>query len=278
MDNTIRSVLRQVVVLFSKNGWTDREDAALTLSRIITDDRLTLRTMSEVSSMFFAHNRVSRIRVLDTLKSVKAVGASGVNSTIKILFLSASPKIVGEKDERIRVDKEARNIIKKLRSSSNRDRLTLVELPATKPEDVIDELNRLNPSILHISSHGNAGGLLLEEGERNNGFLTSSQLSGIVSTIPSLKIVVLNSCHSSNQAKSLTEHVDIAIGMSQGIGDLSAAIFSEQFYSSLAESVTAKVAFDQARLAISLAGLEDNDVPEIHAAKGVKLKNYFILQ
>jgi hypothetical protein len=78
---------------------------------------------------------------------------------LTILFASASP---AEKD-RMRVDKEFRRIVEKLRGSRHRDRLRVVTITAVRFEDLRTGLMEHEPHILHISCHGNPDGSLAFE-------------------------------------------------------------------------------------------------------------------
>ncbi len=269
----VRVILKQVNRLFSRQNWIDYEDAALLASRLISGGRLSTTTVKELPVTFFTFNQISRSRVLEVLKSVVvAQDSTSTGSIIDVLLLSASPNFANG----IRVDKELRGIIKRVRASTNRDQLNLNILPATEPGDIIDELNRIKPSILQISSHGEVDGLLLDGNSAQEGTLTAGQLKKIIATTSSVKIVILNSCYSFKQAQSLTSHVDIAIGMAQAIGDAAAIAFSGQFYSSLAEGVSVKDAFDQALVNINLTSSTYTDIPKIYSAKGIKPDNYFV--
>lgn len=270
----IKAILKQVTRLFTQHGWADYDDSALQMSRLIGEQQLSASSMKKLPDTFFIFNRVSRNSVLDALKMITPPPDIKVaNSAVSILVLSASPSFASDV---IRVDKELRSIIKRVRTTTNRDQINLNILPATEPGDIIDEINRVKPSILQISSHGGITGLLLDGETAQEGALTADQLNRIIKTASSVKTVILNSCHSFEQAKALVKYVDIAVGMKSAIGDDAAISFSGQFYSSLAEGVSVETAFEQALISIDFKSSQYTDVPKIYVAKGVKLNNYFI--
>ena len=84
-----------------------------------------------------------------------------------------------------------------------------------------------------------------------------------------IRIVVFNTCYSSEQAEAVTQYVDIAIGMSTEIDDEAARTFSAQFYSAIGFGRSVRQAFDQAKLALELDGVPDADAPELFVRDGV---------
>ena len=72
-------------------------------------------------------------------------------------------------------------------------------------------------------------------------------------------------------------HVDTAIGMTTSIGDDAARSFAAQLYSSIAESLSLQVAFEQAKLQINLVGLREDQTPKIFSRPGVDIRNLVLL-
>jgi hypothetical protein len=71
----------------------------------------------------------------------------------KILFLAANP--LGT--DRLALDREARAIQVELERSGFRDRFELVTRWAAEPLDLLRELRKLKPTVVHFSGHGTAG-------------------------------------------------------------------------------------------------------------------------
>jgi len=89
-----------------------------------------------------------------------------------ILFLAANPRITDEQGlapeaRRGALDREASVILKELRGSGYRDRFELVSRWAAEPLDLLGELRKLKPTVVHFSGHGNQEGLMFQgpEGE-----------------------------------------------------------------------------------------------------------------
>jgi hypothetical protein len=205
----------------------------------------------------------------DQLSLENAVTASA--KKVKILFLSSGPA-----DEvPLRLDAEYRDISEGIRSATYRDRIELDIFFAARASDLINTLNRSRPSILHFMGHGGDTGVLLEDNSGKSSFLSSAQLASLLSTAdPGLILVVLNCCDSALQAKDLTSVVQASIGMTDSIGDDSARTFSTQLYSSLADGVELVRAFSQAKLAINLAGLLDEDLPRLFVRDGIDQSSF----
>jgi hypothetical protein len=82
-------------------------------------------------------------------------------------------------------------------------------------------------------------------------------------------MVVMNTCDSAFQARSLVKVVDASIGMTRSVGDEAARTFAAQLYASLAEGIPLARAFEQARLQVSFAGLAGDDIPALFIRRGL---------
>lgn len=71
----------------------------------------------------------------------------------------------------------------------------------------------------------------------------------------SIRLVVLNACHSVEQADALLEHVDFVVGVDGAIRDTAAKAFAVAFYRALASGRSVRVAFDLGVNALMLEGL-----------------------
>jgi hypothetical protein len=84
-------------------------------------------------------------------------------SVLTIMFASASPV----EAVRLRVDKEFRQVIEKLRGARHRDRFRVVQISALRFEDLRTALMEHEPHVLHLSCHGEPdGSLKFESGPR----------------------------------------------------------------------------------------------------------------
>jgi hypothetical protein len=197
---------------------------------------------------------------------VGAIPSQSPATRMKLLFVAAGPR----DETRLRLDAEHRDIKARLRASTARDQTVIETALAARPTDLVDELNRFQPTILHLSGHGGPTGIALEGASGNATELTTEQLLSLIRVSnPGLRLVVLNTCESARQAQPITTHVDAAIGMTRAIGDDAARTFSSQLYSSLAEGVPLERAFEQAKLQISLAGFDEEETPSLFVGDNV---------
>jgi hypothetical protein len=207
-----------------------------------------------------------------------------------ILFLAANP--LGT--DRLALDREARAIQAELDRSGFRDRFELVTRWAAEPLDLLRELRRLKPTVVHFSGHGASGPGAADDHRSSSGphrdavgepghngneprhglfFQGSDGRPQLVSTEAleetfgaagtSVKMVVLNACYSEAQAKALLPHVDCVVGMSGSIHDDAARSFAIGFYGGLGERESIAAAYKQGCAAISLEGLRDRDGPQL---------------
>jgi GTPase SAR1 family protein len=205
----------------------------------------------------------------------------------KILFLAANP--LGT--DRLALDREARDIQVELEHSGFRDRFELVTRWAVQPLDLLRELRKLRPTVVHFSGHGgeesvgaSRPGAALHRDvvgpatpprapHQGLFFQGPDGLRQLVSTQAleqtfgaagsSVQLVVLNACYSEAQAQALLPHVGCVVGMHGSILDAAARSFAIGFYGGLGEHESIDAAFKQGRAAISLNGLDHHDRPQL---------------
>jgi hypothetical protein len=211
-----------------------------------------------------------------------------------ILFLAANPSGT----DRLALDREAREIHVELERSGARDCFEFVTRWAVAPLDLLHELRKLKPTVVHFSGLGGqhvaaehrsgeapdrdvASDLALPSGEPQGGmffqgpdggpqFVTTAALQETFGAADApVKLVILNACYSEPQAEALLAHVDCVVGMGGAIRDDAARSFAIGFYGGLGERASVVAAYRQGRAAISLEGLHDGEPPQLKVRAGV---------
>lgn len=189
--------------------------------------------------------------------------------TIRTLFLAANP--VGTTV--LKLDEEIRAIANKIRLSDRRDLFDVVSAWAVRPDDLLQYLNQYRPQVVHFSGHGSPAGEIILVGENGSEKPVSPQaLKSLFSTLKdNIQIVVLNACYSRVQAEAIREVIDYVIGMDDAIGDTAAIIFASSFYRALGFDRTVQEAFEQAKTALLLEGVPEENLPELLVRTGASV-------
>jgi nucleoside phosphorylase len=210
-----------------------------------------------------------------------------------ILFLAANP--LGT--DRVALDREARAIEVELERSGFRDRFELVTRWAAEPLDLLRELRKLKPTVVHFSGHGTAGGAghapgpgphrdvdiepghnggdprpgLFFQGPDGGPQLVSTEAleATLGSAGSSVQLIVLSACYSELNAQALLRHVSCVVGVSGAIADDAARSFAIGFYGGLGERESIAAAYAQGCAAIRLQGLADHDRPKLAVHAGI---------
>lgn len=210
-----------------------------------------------------------------------------------ILFLAANP--IGT--TALALGEDARAIQAELERSGYRDSFALETRWAAQPLDLLRELRKLKPAIVHFSGHGGVLSTAIGVARRTRRDVLSEQdesdggpRSGLFFQAPngqaqvvtaealrdtfgaagsSVKLVVLSACYSEVQSDALRAHVDCVIGMRGTIGDDAARSFAIGLYGGLGERESVAAAFRQGCAAISLEGLRDCDRPQLKTRDGI---------
>ena len=275
MYNKVK-VLGRVNEAFAGRGWRDSGNEILRISEQLSQGVSTQKVVKAISGKFLLANSIKRqdiVPVLDRVLREKDILQIDASSPTRLLFAYSTPLNVSP----LRLGTEEKQIKEALRAITDRDKIHIDTIPAVELKDFSNAFNRYRPNILHISSHGNQEHIALENEKGQAMIVDGDILINIVKIAgKQLKIVVLNACESSKMAASLTDVVDIAIGMNVSIGDDAARAFAVQLYSSIGENIPIGLAFEQARFAISANGISEADTPVLHYKKGIRPEKYHL--
>jgi hypothetical protein len=168
-----------------------------------------------------------------------------------ILFLAANPSGT----DRLALDREARAIHVELERSGYRDRFEFETRWAAEPLDLLRELRKLKPTVVHFSGHGGHAGLYFQDATGRPQVVSTEALQVTFGAAgSSVQLVVLNACYTDSQAEALIAHVDCVVGTGGPILDTAARSFATGFYGGLGERESVAAAYKQGCAAIALEG------------------------
>ena len=194
---------------------------------------------------------------------------------IIVLFLASNPV----DQNQLRLDEENRKITQMIRLSDHRDSVELVSAWAVQPLDVLQAINEHEPAIIHFSGHGTSDEIAFQDNQGLTKLVSTEALvQTMVASSDNIRFVFLNACHSKNTALAAAVHVEAAIGMNEAIGDEAAAVFSAQFYSAIGFGKNIKVAFEQAKAALMLESIPEENIPELFVKDGLDPEKIIIVK
>lgn len=146
----------------------------------------------------------------------------------KVLIIAALP-------DRLRLDKEIREIEEAIKRAVKRDLFEIKIITAVRPQDIRRAIAEERPQIVHFCGHGQEdGSLVLEDNVGNHKPVSPESLAALFKLHASyVKCVLLNACYSALPAEAISQHIDYVIGMNQPIGDKAAIVFAQGFYDGL---------------------------------------------
>ena len=151
-----------------------------------------------------------------------------------------------------------------MRRSRKREKFTLQQGWAVRPDVLRRALLDFNPQILHFCGHGSGeNGLVLENDAGEAKLVSTEALANLLKRFADrgLECVVLNACYSEVQANAIIEHIDYVIGMNSSISDRAAIKFAQGFYDELGAGWSYEDAFYGGCNAIELEGIEEEHKP-----------------
>ncbi len=219
------------------------------------------RTISSIRGQLIQHAELHRL-AFSTLEKLQHPPES-----IIVLFLAANPL----DQQQLRLDEEVRSIGEMIRKAEHRDAVRLESRWAVRPLDVLQAINECRPCIVHFSGHGSDQDEIVFQDDAGNAKRVSKE--AIVETMAAgsdeIQLVFFNTCYSRRQAEAVVAHVPAAIGMTTSIGDDAARVFAAQFYSAIGFGLSIGRAFRQARSALLLEGIREEDTPELFVSSGL---------
>lgn len=241
------------------NAEKQAETKRLTEQKRASDENR--RALSSIHGTLHNHERLHRI-AFSTLENLKRPPEHAT-----VLFLASNPL----DQKQLRLDEEVRLIAEMIRKSDHRDSIRLESRWAVRPFDVLQSINECKPRVIHFSGHGSDNDEIVFQDSAGNAKCVSKE--AIVQTIAAgsdeIQLIFFNTCYSKSQAKAVVEHVPAAIGMNTSIGDAAARVFSAQFYSALGFGFSIGKAFKQAKAALMLEGIPEENTPELFIAEGL---------
>lgn len=195
---------------------------------------------------------------------------------ITVLFVAANPL----DQQQLRLDEEARAIQVMIRKAKHRDSVEFRSHWAARPLDILQAVNEHDPSIVHFSGHGSEEAELVMQGNDGETKLVTKEAiaASLATCSEKIKLVFFNTCYSRGQAEAVVKHIPAAIGMNTSVGDDAARLFSSQFYSAIGFGHSVKKAFAQAKAALMLEGIPEEDVPELFTGEGVDASDLVIVK
>jgi hypothetical protein len=231
-------------------------------------DNLKLRKSIATKRRPVAQSRVVTI-------AVKA-GELKRRKKLDVLYLTANPSA----KHALRVEAEVRQVQDAIRGSRFRDNIRLHYSPAADLDSIIQGLNDHAPTVVHFSGHGYSGGLAVDSAQvkRPRGKLVTFELlaKALAATDTPPGVIVLNACESQGAKKFFLPPGSAIVVMSDTISDLAATAFSNKFYAAIAAGQSLQSAFDQGRVAVEAASINEAGIPVLICAKGVDPKKMIL--
>eukprot|EP00961_Rhodomonas_salina_P299417 3938910-Rhodomonas_salina.13 len=134
-------------------------------------------------------------------------------------------------------------------------------------DDLVRDLRRYDPTILHFACHGEESALKLFGSDLERKHLRGAVGEWSDGGYKRLRLIIANACNSWDIVQDLAGHVDFVIGHQTPVPDSSAVAFSRHFYGSLGGGEHLRHSFNMAKV-----------VSDQYCMNGRKNAGTFILQ
>jgi hypothetical protein len=232
--------------------------------------KATQRRLQDMSSKLFEHDSLHR----DTMSAIERL--SQLPEKITVLFLASNPV----DQPQLRLDAEARAITEMIRKSKHRDSVRFESCWAVQPLDVLQAINEYGPHVVHFSGHGSDHDEIVFQDKDGNAKVVSKDaiVQTMLASSGDIQLVFFNTCFSHLQAEAVVKHVKAAVGMVIEVGDDAARVFAAQFYSAIGFGHSVKRASEQAKAALMLEGIPEENTPVLKTADGIDAESLVLVR
>jgi len=209
------------------------------------------------------------VRYVDRIREVP----SPIAEKLRVLYLIANPDAAGRP---IRPDVEIRAVRKVVERAVHSEAIEIYDRHAVTFDDLRDEIDLLNPHVLHFSGHAGSSTLEFDNAELAplNEPVTRSfdQVAKVLAEIGlSVQVLVLNACDTLDGAEVFLESVPVVVATTRSIDDMEAVVFATNFYSSIAAGESIDTALTEAKKALGTAWMADASCIESLTREGLDL-------
>jgi hypothetical protein len=178
----------------------------------------------------------------------------------RVVFLGANPY---DQDNPLDLKREMSSIEESIRSSKFADQIDLETCLDAEPLDLLSNLIKKEPAILHFAGHGDKSGYLAFQNKAGlTQYASPASVTRVFKALPrAVRLVFLNACYSEKQAMAIREIIDFTVGMNDEIGDEAAIQFAKMFYLSIAEGNSVSAAYHAGVAALHLVGIPAENTP-----------------
>jgi hypothetical protein len=167
----------------------------------------------------------------------------------RILFISANSPAHSHVD----IEDEQHGIQASIRAAKHREHFVATFAPAIRAEELPTYLSNETPTVVHFAGHGLKEGVTFRDSDVP---ISGAQLAEAFRD-RDIRLVVLNSCFSMDQAKAIKKVVPSVIGTKWAVKDRDAVTFPTTLYRGLGDGLKIGDAFRDARLSVGLKGGDD---------------------
>jgi len=199
----------------------------------LTAEVFTIRQTKLWDALFYYTGKLPDGDLKKLLQYVNGTATPGIPAKQSILYIAASPKNIAT----LQVDYEFKKIKASLEAGTARDEFELLlPLLSVTLEDFLQARHRFKPAIIHFSGHGLEEGLLFATSQNVFQVIPAEILEDVFKGMEAYtKVVVLNACYASAQAKIISANGIYVMGMNAPVTDDAALYLSENFYRFLAD-------------------------------------------
>jgi hypothetical protein len=203
---------------------------------------------------------------------------------LRVLVMTANPvdpNVGTPEHATLWTEREIRDVQRAIERTKHRDRLEFITRPAAQQDDLFDQLNLHVPVVFHFSGHGSEEGIYFEMDDRARDELLSGAV--LAEALEALdeppRIVVLNACDTAITGELIAQgRVQAVVSMAQPIGDTAARVFVAQLYSAIGNGQSLASAFEQGRVKLKMAGLDEDEIPVLTCADGVDAASVVLVE
>jgi hypothetical protein len=191
----------------------------------------------------------------------------------EIAFFAANP----HGTDPLALAQECADIQRELKRARFRDDFRFTSCWAVTVDDLVRQLDELDPTVIHLSGHADAAGVVLEDEHGAPMPVPPRALAGLIGEVARrARVVVLNACSTTAHAFALRANIDAVVAMDGEIGDTAARMFAVRLYGALGNRRSIGAAVAQGVATLRAKQLPDERLPRCVTRDDVDPRSIFL--
>jgi hypothetical protein len=238
--------------------------------------------LSQIEAVFTQNKKGYTKKVPKFPPEIRQAAPVILNKTVTNFVLSEPLKVLiagSKKSSELDLETSFTNLQKGIKKFIDIGSIKFIKKLNLNTFNMFEILNSIQPHIFHFNGKQIGGDILITDERNNVTTISDMALAGYLSSFGNkLKVAIIDTCHSYDCAKSISEVVDFAIGVKGLIYEVDADKFYKTFYNAICSGHSLKDAVGQATASLKFDHVPVKSIPVLLSKTTLDASKTFFVQ